>query len=112
MKFLVEQNKPFLPFIHTIVLIVLFCMSIQMMTFEQIFHSLATRAVWPDGLIVFLFLGHLQRSKFTQEQKYFAKVGPKYCQVLIKAFKIIKHFWNFAKVAKIHQIWSHLTRGT
>ena len=38
-----------------------------------------------------------------------AKVGSKYCTILIKHSKIAANddFWFFAKIVKIFQIWSH-----
>ena len=51
---------------------------------------------------------YLQQRKLAQEYKN-VKVSSTFCQRLNEFSKIAKDSWNFAKVAKFRQIWSHWT---
>ena len=65
----------------------------------------ALQAVWPDGQITFQFL-----TIYTNEN---LPISIKVCQNMITVLsnteptKIVKGFYNFAKVAKFWKMWSH-----
>ena len=59
---------------------------------------------WLDYISTF---GHLHQRKFSIWHTKFAKIVPKFCQIINKASKIAQDFEDIAKVAKFCQIWSH-----
>ena len=71
-----------------------------------VFADLTSVTRWLDYISTF---GHLNQRKFAQWYTNFAKVGPKFCQIIYKASKIAQDFEDIAKVAKFRQIWSHWT---
>ena len=58
--------------------------------------------VWPDGFSTF---GHLNQWKFAQWHTKFAKIGPKFSQIVNKSSKIALDFEDFTKMAKFRHIW-------
>ena len=50
---------------------------------------------------------HLHQRKFAQWRSIFAKVGPKYCQIVNKPSKILPKTLQIWPVSKFCQIWSH-----
>ena len=72
-------------------------------------HSMTRRlaSVWRDGQIVFSRFVHFQHWKFAQSNTNCPKMGSQLCQITNKPLKYCPRFFNFAKVAKFRQIWSH-----
>ena len=58
-------------------------------------------------LYYFSVFGHFHQWKSAQWHTKFVKIGLKVCQIKNKLSKIAKDLIDFAKVAKLRQIWSH-----